>query len=361
MSGGTFTDENGQVYVVDPETGQLTPVRGSKKKPGLSELAKPVVDESLKSTGKAIAKAAEGKLLPALGLASVMPGSAAGAAAGGLAGTAGAAAPGIAGAAAGATDLSSAAAGALGGGAATGFFTGNGLLSSGAMGVGDYIPGVAGAIGLYDLSQNRERIGTGAGYLEGAASGAGIGYTVGGPIGAGIGAGIGLLGNAFGIGHKSRTKGEEHAREALAEQGIVIPNSDIKEWENNETFKKSRQESDLTGKDIIHAADFYGIQGYDKLEAAKQEAIANKALELGLIREKLGKINLGHSAELDAFIQSQLGGGGVSGPSREAAAEAKRNRKRAALAQIMPELNAPVTTGPRYDLDPSALIKNPYL
>lgn len=361
MSGGTFTDENGQVYVVDPHTGQLTPARGSKKKPpGLEELAKPAVDEALKTSGKALGKAAAGKIGAAIGLNS-LAGSGGGEAVAQAAST-GAFPVGTA--ANGGTMMSDGSVvGSLAGEGATSFFTGNSLLGEGAMGMGDYIPGVAGAIALGDLYMNRpENIGHGSGYVQGALGGAGVGWTVGGPVGAGVGAGLGLLANAFGWGGESRTKGEEKQREALAEQGIIIPNSDVKEWELNEKFKDSRKESDLLGKDIIHASDFYTINGYGDLDAAKQEAIANKALELGLIQEKLGKINVGRNAEFDEFLKSQFpgapSGGGVS---REAVAEAKRNRRRAAVAQILPELNAPVTQGPRYDINPSDLIKNPYL
>lgn len=251
---------------------------------------------------------------------------------------------------------------------ASGFFTGNSLLGEGAMGYGDYIPGVAGLVGLYDLANHRERIGTGAGYLEGAGAGAGIGWTLGGPVGAGIGAGVGLLGNVFGLGHKSRTKGEENLRTQLADQGVMVPNSDVKEWELNPVFQKSRNESDLTGKDIIHAADFYArIPGYSDLDAAKQEAIANEALKDGLIREQLGKINLGSSSDFDTFLQSQLATPSASSSGankqlrQQIEAEDQKRRKKAALNEIMPDIMATPTRGPDYGTNPGELIKNPYL
>lgn len=240
--------------------------------------------------------------------------------------------------------------------AAPGAFSLSGIGSAG----NAFLP-AAGVMGLADLASHRKRIGTGAGYLEGAASGAAMGSFFG-PIGMGVGAGLGLLGNALGIGHQSRTKEEEHQREKLAEQGIVVPNSDVKEWELNDKFKQSRNEADLTGKDIIHASDFYaGIPGYGDLDPAKQEAIANKALEVGAIRERLGKIEVGDNADLNAFIQSQIGGGNTGGgDSRKQQSENKKARKRAALADIV-NVDANVTRGPDYGANPGALITNPYL
>ncbi|OQB10434.1 MAG: hypothetical protein BWY21_00355 [Parcubacteria group bacterium ADurb.Bin216] len=247
----------------------------------------------------------------------------------------------------------------------TSFFTGNSLLGPGAMGVGDYIPGVAGAIGLYDLSQNREKIGTGEGYLQGAASGAGIGWTLGGPVGAGIGAGVGILGNALGIGGKSRTKIEQDRRAALKEQGIEIPNYDVKEWEENEAFRQSRDEKLLKGGDIENAASFYGIKGYKDLEQAKKEAIAQKAIDLGLIREHHGTIDLNMSDEYQKYLQEQLGAptpaSSDGGDRKQYEADDRRERKRRALREIMPNIEAEVTQAPRYDINPGQLIRNPYL
>lgn len=249
---------------------------------------------------------------------------------------------------------------------APGMFSMSGIGSA-----GNAILPAAGAAGLFDLykdRESREAIGTSEGYLQGAASGAAMGSYFG-PVGAGVGAGLGLAANVFGIGGASRTKGEEKQREALAAQGIMIPNSDVKEWENNEKFRDSRQESDLTGKDIINASDFYNIGGYNTLDAAKQEAIANKALELKLVQEKLGKINVGQNAEFDAFLKTQFptepatptGSSRPRADTRQIEAEAKKDRKKAQLAQIMPDLYAAPTVAPNYGVDTSALIRNPYL
>lgn len=239
---------------------------------------------------------------------------------------------------------------------------------------GNAILPAAGLAGAYDLWANRpENVGHGSGYLEGAASGAAIGSYFG-PTGAVVGAGAGLLANAFGIGHQSATKLEEDHRASLAAQGVVVPNSDVKEWELNPDFAKSRDESTLKGKDIIHAAQLYDIQGYAGADEAKQEAIANKALEDKLIREEHGQIDVGHNADFDSFVQSQLSAPAptgvprytpsrqsqqvVQGPSREQVAEVKKQKKKVALQAI---LDTPTEIAPNYEVNPSPLMKNPYL
>lgn len=230
---------------------------------------------------------------------------------------------------------------------------------------GNYILPAAGAYGLYDLYANRpENVGHGSGYLQGAASGAALGSYFG-PWGAGIGAGLGIAANALGIGGKSRTKIEEERRQALADQGINVPNYDVKEWEENEAFRGSRKESDLKGGDIENAATFYGITGYSQADQAKKEAIAQEAINQGLIREHHGTIDLSMTPEYQKYLESQLGGGAPtvsSGVNRGAIeAEKKKQRKRAILDSIMPEITTDVTKAPRYDLNPGTLINNPYL
>lgn len=227
-------------------------------------------------------------------------------------------------------------------------------------GMGPYALGAAGAYGMYDLfGKNAERGGTGKGMLQGAASGAAIGTAFAPGIGTAIGAGLGGLAGAFST--KSRTRGEQHQRDKLIEMGINVPINeaapDGKEWELNEKFRRSRNEADLTGKDIMNASDFYLMNGYDKLDAAKKEAIANKALELKLVREKLGKININtNNADYRKFVEEQLGTGQQSGGiSRQ---EAKKQRARAVLGAINP---AELTSGPRYDLAAIGQIKNQYL
>lgn len=240
----------------------------------------------------------------------------------------------------------------------------SGFSLSGIGSAGNYILPAAGAYGLYDLYSNRpENIGHGSGYLQGAASGAALGSYFG-PVGAVAGAGAGILANALGIGGKSRTKVEEERRQALAEQGINVPFSDVKEWEANEAFKNSRQESDLKGGDIENAASFYGITGYKDADQAKKEAIAQEAINRGLIREHHGTIDLSMTPEYQKYLEEQLAvptstGGGVDRRAMEA--DNKKRRKKAALDSIMPSIEAPTSSGPRYDINPGNLLNNPYL
>jgi hypothetical protein len=172
----------------------------------------------------------------------------------------------------------------------------------------------------------------------------------------------------------SSTHWEEKYRQELADKGVVIPNSGQKEWELNEKFKQSRNESDLTGRDIIHASKFYDIPGYDKLSPDKQEAIANEALKQGLIREHHGGIEVGMNEAYQKFIDTTLAGGGTAKPKqgnreeahKQVAAPKKVQKKKpkVSLEEINPYLDAPATMAPRYDLqaiDYSSHYKNPYL
>lgn len=243
-------------------------------------------------------------------------------------------------------------------GAAPGMFSLGGIGSA-----GNAILPLAGAVGLYDLANHRDRIGHGTGYLEGAASGAAIGSFFG-PVGAAVGGGLGLLGNALGIGGKSRTKIEQDRRAALREQGIEVPNYDIKEWEDNPVFRDSRSEKDLKGGDIENAAQFYGINGYKDLEQAKKEEIAQRAIDLNLIREHHGTIDLNMTPEYQKYLEEQLGGGTpapTTSQPRQIQSERRRERKKAVLSSIMPEITAPVTRAPDYNVNPGNLIRNPYL
>ena len=242
------------------------------------------------------------------------------------------------------------------------------------MGGGEFISGmpyavpgalgiVAGGAGLYDLfSKNAERGGTrnGAiqGGLSGAAAGAGIGTIVRPGVGTAIGAGIGgVAGLGAGMfSTKSRTRGEQHQRDALIAQGINVPIDstarDGKAWENNSAFAQSRQESDLTGKDIMGASDFYAqIPGYEKWSPAQQEKAAQQALNSGIVREKLGKmnINISESPDYQKWVEQMQaaqggqpqGGGGYSRP------DPKEAIKKQILSQKI--YDPRVTQGTRYD------------
>jgi hypothetical protein len=243
----------------------------------------------------------------------------------------------------------------------------SGWAMNGVGSAGNYIAPAAGLAGLYDLSQNRERIGTRNGYMQGAASGAAMGSYFG-PWGTAIGAGIGLAGNALGIGHQSRTKGEETMRKQLAEQGVMVPNLDVKEWENNEKFRASRNEADLVGKDIRNAANLYAIKGYAQADASTQEAIAQEALNRKKVREHHGQIDIGMDAEFQKYLDSQLNepvASTNSGDNKRAreqdAANNKKQRKRENLQAIMPTINAEVTRAPDYSIDLNSAFKNRYL
>lgn len=241
---------------------------------------------------------------------------------------------------------------------ASGMFSLSGIGSA-----GNAILPAAGLAGAYDLFANKQKnIGTGKGYLQGALSGAAMGSYFG-PVGMGVGALVGLGANAFGIGHQSRTKVEQERRKQLESQGIIVPNAGEKEWEKNEKFRQSRNEADLTGKDIMHSAQLYGIKGYAQADAAKQEAIANEAVRRGLIREHHGTIDVNMDAEYQKFLDSQLSGGGENKPQegnrRQQASENKQARKRAILSQIAP-VDATPTKADRYDLMPKGLMANPY-
>lgn len=162
---------------------------------------------------------------------------------------------------------------------------------------------------------------------------------------------------------ESKTKVEEDRRKQLKETGIEVPNYDVKEWEDNEVFRNSRNEADLKGGDIENSASFYGIEGYSKLDQAKKEAIAQKAIDDKLIREHHGTIDLSMTPEYEAYLKEQLGGGDqTSGvDTRRLQAENKKQRKKQALATLLPEIMSTPTTGPRYDQNPGSLINNPYL
>ena len=75
-------------------------------------------------------------------------------------------------------------------------------------------------------------------------------------------------------------------------------------WTNNK-FANSRDEKDLTAKDIWGYSAFFDKFGNDwmgKLNPAQREAIANKALQRGAVREHHGTIDINWSPELEADI-----------------------------------------------------------
>lgn len=173
-----------------------------------------------------------------------------------------------------------------------------------------YVPGAIGAYGAYDLLK-RDDVSPGRGALQGAASGAGIGYTFGGPAGAGIGAGIGgaagLIKSLFGGG--SKTNIEEDRIKKLAQMGITLPTpaprDTAAELASNPDFYNTRKEEFLRPVDITGYASFYEkVPGYQNLSQAQKEDIAKKALDLKLVREHKGTVDISPSKEFDDYVSS---------------------------------------------------------
>jgi len=155
--------------------------------------------------------------------------------------------------------------------------------------------------------------------LGGAASGAGIGFMAGGPIGAGVGAGIGgLIGLGGSLMNQHKTEVEQKRLNKLEQQGIstfgagqpkryvdkgksirpdlasdFVGNDPSGVFVNNK-FSNSRNESDLTGKDIVGYAAFSEKFGNDwkNFSPEQREAVANAALAKGLVREHHGTIDV---------------------------------------------------------------------
>jgi hypothetical protein len=174
--------------------------------------------------------------------------------------------------------------------------------------------------------------------------------------------GLSMVANKlFGLGG-SRTNIEEKMREDLAKQEINVANAGVKEWELNEKFKASRDEKDLVGKDIINSAKLWQLQGYKDADAAKQEAIANKALELGIVREHHGTMDFADNADFAKFASEQLAAKEPTQAQRTVS-ESPRDRKvrkKAEVDQVL-SMGAQPTQSPRYDINLSDIYKNPYL
>jgi hypothetical protein len=91
-------------------------------------------------------------------------------------------------------------------------------------------------------------------------------------------------------------------------------------WTNNK-FATSRNTSDLTGKDIWGYSAFFDKFGNDwlgKMSPAQREAIANKALQRGAVKEHHGTIDINWSPELEADIA------GIRGPNMIPKAQAAK-------------------------------------
>lgn len=205
-------------------------------------------------------------------------------------------------------------------------FSNGGLLGEGAMPIGNYIPGVAGLFGAYDVLSNKKHGAAGA--LEGAASGAGIGFTLGGPVGAGIGAGVGGLVGYFGnFGDKDAYKTEWKRKKKLFDQGIITEQQlgpepmkgrsrkelveEAKRMGGNVEFAQTRDEKYLKAGDIAGYASV--LEEADK-RGIDPMVLAQQAVDAQAIREHHGTIDL-DLGKIDGFINS---GGSMATPAQTA-------------------------------------------
>lgn len=230
------------------------------------------------------------------------------------------------------------------------------VADAGTSSLGNIAGGLAGAYMAYkggDQVLNANRMGgvrgRQAGGLGGLQAGLGAGLAVNalglalGPVGwaALIGGGLlagGLAGSRLGDKDMWKTEGKRLGK--LLDKGVVIPEQlqgarwigagrktkDLINpylpkdfvgetpqygWTNNK-FATSRNASDLTGKDIWGYSAFFDKFGNDwlgKMSPAQREAIANKALQRGAVKEHHGTIDINWSPELESDIA------GIRGPN----------------------------------------------
>lgn len=192
---------------------------------------------------------------------------------------------------------------------------------------GNLLLPAAGALGMGDILLNKR--GPKRGAVQGALSGAAIGSTFGMPI---VGAGVGgLIGLGKGLlDRKPRTNVEQDRWKKLGSLGYSVPNGydnpaakrrqlfdttlapdfvgnspTSKEWVNNK-FAKSRNEKDLVGKDLVGYATFlekFGKEWQDNYSLDQKEKIAQKALDLGLVNEHHGTVDVKYTPELEAYAK----------------------------------------------------------
>ena len=201
--------------------------------------------------------------------------------------------------------------------------------------------GIGGAAGLYDVISNFNDMSQTRGGIQGGLSGAALGFALGGPVGAAIGlaagGGLGLFA------HKPQTQVEEGRWKDLGDDGYPIPDwvkngVDIKAkgagsrpdleadfvgyaptegdavgfghvpsgtWVNNK-FAQSRNEADLRPEDIWGYAAMPELFGKDYMATseANRRAISQKALDLGLVDEHHGTIDIKDTPELQDYWKS---------------------------------------------------------
>lgn len=254
---------------------------------------------------------------------------------------------------------------------------------------GNAILPTVGAATALDLFANKRHGGRGA--AQGVASGAALGSWFGLP-GAAIGAGVGGLAGYFGnFGDKDMWKTEQDRVAKLHDQGINFPDAvqlsagrtpeELVAIENakkaagqyaNPTFAQSRNESDLTAKDIWGYGAFGEAFGNDWMgtSEAAREAIANEALKQGLVREHHGTVDINLTPELKAYAEEQFKTptAPTSQSSRSTSEEDDKKKRRTrppviapkgpvSLADLMPQYEAP-TVQPFYAPSISTTISN---
>lgn len=193
-----------------------------------------------------------------------------------------------------------------------------------------YLP-AAGVLGMADVLANKR--GWKRGALQGAASGAAIGSYVGMPwLGAGIGGAIGL-GKGL-LQGKPKTNVEQDRWKALGALGYAVPdgyddpsrkhyvpkgqliNPNLAAdfvgndptsgaWVNNK-FSRTRDEKDLVGKDLVGYATFgekFGKDWMNNYSLDQKEKIAQKALDLGAVREHHGTVDVTWNPEIEAYAK----------------------------------------------------------
>jgi Transglycosylase SLT domain len=244
----------------------------------------------------------------------------------------------------------------------------------------------AGAYGAYNLHQNRNNMSRDRGALQGAASGAALG-SFGGPIGMAVGAGIGGLYGLTQAGKPTTREEEKRLKEAYERGNLaqlpqwVLDGVDIKakdagfrkdlaadfignaqtagqssggiadsagDWVNNK-FAKSRNVADLRAEDIWGYGALMNRFGPQYMGGSEENrrAISQKALDLGLVKEAKGSIQIADSKELDDYwksLQNQ-----TAQPSGQPRPQSGPSQPRPITAQPVPPrplTPPPVTAGP---------------
>ncbi len=166
--------------------------------------------------------------------------------------------------------------------------------------------------------------------------------------------GLSELGRLFGMGSSPGTKLEEERRAKLREKGIDL--GPDKNWELNDKFKTSRNEADLTGKDITKAANLYDVFGdsYGNASEGNQIKAADELVKLAAIREHHGtidvlgdKLTADNRKRIDDILNTPAPETpNNSGEQRQSSRQAKGNKKKA-RQQAIAEAFLPKPTMPQ--------------